>query len=434
MKIFPESWGLKPLNEVCNEVVDCINKTAPVVDYPTDFKMIRTTNVRNGRIDLGTAKFVVESTFKKWTRRLKPKRNDVVLTREAPLGEIGLMRTDEKAFLGQRTMAYRANPRSLNQIFLYYSFQGYTLQSQIKSLGSGATVEHLRVPDAEKLKIPLPPPPIQKKIAAILSAYDELIENNNRRIAILEKMAEGIYREWFVRMRFPGHEKVKVVKGAPEGWKVTRLEQFCERVTDGTHDTPKPTLHGFFLITGKNLKDGTIDFEGAYKISENDHINISKRSGLESGDILFSNIGTLGSIAIVTDEIEYSVKNIIIFRPRNNEQSLFLYYLLKEKYVFDQFLLYSSGASQQFISLGTARGFRVFDPGQDLISEFGKMVQPLIQQKMILQSLNTKHKQSRDLLLPRLISGKLDVDKLDITFPPGMRNSGPTEGKEADAA
>src|SRR5690606_13404574 len=115
------------------------------------------------------------------------------------LGEVGLLRTEENVFLGQRTMLYRADPKQLDQHYLYYSMIGPYVQAQIHGQGNGSTVEHLRVPDAEKLKIPVAPLNAQKKIAAILTAYDDLIENNQRRIALLEKMAEEIYREWFVR-------------------------------------------------------------------------------------------------------------------------------------------------------------------------------------------------------------------------------------------
>ena len=106
MRLFPDSWQICEINTICSEIVDCVNKTAPVVEEETGYKMIRTTNVRDGRIDVNETKFVEESVFKKWTRRVLPRRNDIVLTREAPLGEVGLLRSDEKVFLGQRTILY----------------------------------------------------------------------------------------------------------------------------------------------------------------------------------------------------------------------------------------------------------------------------------------------------------------------------------------
>jgi type I restriction enzyme, S subunit len=309
--------------------------------------------------------------------------------------------------------------------FIKYCLDTYKLQ--IRSISQGTTQDNLSLEKLLSIKLKIPSLPIQKKIAAILSTYDDLIENNDRRITLLEKMAEEIYREWFVRLRFPGHEQATFHKGIPDGWEIKELEEFCKRVTDGTHDTPKPTNEGYFLVTGKNIKNGTVDFESAYKISKKDHINISKRSGLQAGDIIFSNIGTLGSIAIVTDDVEYSVKNVLIFKPVDENQSVFLYYMLKEKYVLENLLLHSSGASQQFIGLTIARKFKVFDPGKLLINTFGEFVLPLQQKRLLLIRANSKLKQTRDRLLTRLISGKLSVEDLDIQFPPSMTESVDTE-------
>ena len=106
-------WPLRRIEDLCIAIVDCLNRTAPVVDGPTDFRMIRTTNVRNGWIDLNNARYVDEPTFRKWTRREVPKRGDIVLTREAPLGEVGMIRTNDSVFLGQRTVLYRVAVEAL---------------------------------------------------------------------------------------------------------------------------------------------------------------------------------------------------------------------------------------------------------------------------------------------------------------------------------
>jgi type I restriction enzyme, S subunit len=331
--------------------------------------------------------------------------------------------------LTQREMAFNQDLKALipkenvNSLFLFYSLYGRRFEISKLASESAHGTKKLDTKVLDAIPVFLPDITIQKKIAAIVSAYDDLIENNDRRITLLEKIAEEIYREWFVRLRFPGHEQATFHKGIPEGWEIKKLEDFCEKVTDGTHDTPKPTDEGYFLITGKNLKNGVVNFENAYKISKKDHINISKRSGLKPGDIIFSNIGTLGSMAIVTDNIDYSVKNVLIFRPINENQSVFLYYMLKEQYVLENLLLHSSGASQQFIGLTVARQFKVFDPGQISIDNFGEFVLPLQKQMMSLVKTNSKLKQTRDRLLTRLISGKLSVEDLDIQFPPSMIES-----------
>jgi len=150
-----KGWPRFRISEVCSEIIDCINKTAPTVDGPTPYKMIRTTNVRSGWVNHNNVKYVTEKIFKKWARRGRPHIGDVILTREAPLGEVGLLRSPDRIFLGQRLVMYRADKSKLDNRFLLYSFLENDLQGQIKSLGSGATVEHMRVPDCENLIISL---------------------------------------------------------------------------------------------------------------------------------------------------------------------------------------------------------------------------------------------------------------------------------------
>lgn len=122
------NWQRKKVADLCDLIVDCVNKTAPIVSYETDFKMLRTTNIKNGRIDTQNCRFVEEKTFDKWTRRAKVERGDVLLTREAPMGEVGLVNFDENVFLGQRIVQYRVNPKKLDSDFLLYSFLSPDLQ------------------------------------------------------------------------------------------------------------------------------------------------------------------------------------------------------------------------------------------------------------------------------------------------------------------
>lgn len=413
-------WNIESLNKVCSEVVDCINKTAPVVDYPTPYKMIRTTNVRNGRILLDSVKYVDEKTFKKWTRRFVPRRNDVILTREAPLGEVGILRTDDHVFLGQRTMAYRADPEYLDQFFLYYSLHGHTLQSQIKSLGSGATVEHLRVPDAESLKIPLPPLPTQKKIAAVLSAYDELIENNNRRIAILEKMAEELYREWFVRLRFPGHEKVKVEKGIPEGWKIKSLGDIGRIVTGKTPPTKQKKYYTgkYPFIKTPDMHHNIFILHTEDTLSEYGAKLLSKQI-IPENSICISCIGT-GGVVSVTRKPSITNQQINSVIPTIDSFFPWAFFTIKRQR--EKILVFgTTGTTMTNLSKGKLSMIPILFPDKRIIKKYHEKANPIFNKILVLSRKNVNLKQSRDLLLPRLISGKLDVEELDIRFPPGMR-------------
>lgn len=157
-----DRWEDRKIEDVCESIIDCINKTASVIDEPSPFKMIRTTNVRNGFINLDTVRYVTQETYQQWTRRQITKKGDILLTREAPMGEVGMLATEEYAFLGQRIVSYRTDSKELNNKFLLYAFQSNNLQSQIKAFASGSTVQHMRVPETKVLQVPIPSLSVQK--------------------------------------------------------------------------------------------------------------------------------------------------------------------------------------------------------------------------------------------------------------------------------
>ncbi|MEO0054924.1 MAG: hypothetical protein RLZZ50_871 [Verrucomicrobiota bacterium] len=192
-------WKRVVISEVCELIVDCVNKTAPVVEELTPYKMLRTTNIKGGRIDRENCRRVTKDTYQKWTRRAEVRRGDVILTREAPVGEVGYVDFDDTVFLGQRLMQYRANPALLEPRFLHYTFLSKDLQNQFAAHdGSGSTVSHIRVGDCSKFQINLPPLPEQKAIARILGTLDDKIELNRRMNATLEAMARALFQSWFV--------------------------------------------------------------------------------------------------------------------------------------------------------------------------------------------------------------------------------------------
>ncbi len=222
------SWARKPVSELCILAVDCVNKTAPLAVDATPYKMLRTTNIKSGFIDFDTVRYVEEETFNTWTRRAQPQYGDVIFTREAPAGEVGrFTKRTGNYFLGQRLFLYRPDPNKLDWNYLAYVLQSHAFQGWVNGAAFGATVPHLKVADMEHLEIPAPPLSIQNKIGNILSAYDDLIENNNKRIQVLEEMAQRLYKHWFIDFKFPNHENTQFIQSerghVPEGWAVTNL-------------------------------------------------------------------------------------------------------------------------------------------------------------------------------------------------------------------
>lgn len=196
-----KGWERVRIEDACESIIDCVNKTAPKVDAPTPFMMIRTTNVRNGCVNLESVNYVTEDVYRVWTRRQVPQSGDVILTREAPMGEAGMLLSNDKVFLGQRLVSYRANPAKLNNRFLLYALQSVDLQGQIHALASGATVQHMRVPDSKNLQLPLPGLREQEKAVATLDSLREETQRlesiYQQKLAALEELKKSLLHQAF---------------------------------------------------------------------------------------------------------------------------------------------------------------------------------------------------------------------------------------------
>ena len=307
----------------------------------------------------------------------------------------------------QRTYLIQPLSKDTDTKYLYYSI-GLKLH-QMKANASGTATKFLTQPILNSINIEYRDILEQKRIADILSAYDNLIENNNKRIKLLEQMAENLYKEWFVRFRFSGYENTKFVDDIPSDWQILRMSDFCY-VTDGTHDTPKPVNDdGVPLVTGKCIKNGFIDFNEPYNISYQDHESISKRSGLKTGDILFSNIGTVGTTCLVNYDREFSVKNVIILKPDNIKVSNYLYSWLNSDSIQAIFATQTNGASQQFVGLNFMRRFKILVPNANVLDLYSDRIKPIRTEIVKLHDINENLVKQRDMLLPRLMSGKLEV-------------------------
>lgn len=333
--------------------------------------------------------------------------NDILLSNIRPYFR-KIWYADKNGSCSNDVLVVRAD-EDIDSKFLYYvlsdnnffNYDTVTSKGTKMPRGTQTAIMKYLVPDINVGK--------QRKIADILSAYDNLIENNNKRIRLLEQMAENLYKEWFVRFRFPGYEHIKFIDGIPSDWQILRMSNFCY-VTDGTHDTPKPVTEGGVpLVTGKCIKNGFIDFNEPYNISYQDHESISKRSGLQTGDILFSNIGTVGTTCIVNYDREFSVKNVIIFKPDNTKISNYLYSWLNSDSIQAIFATQTNGASQQFVGLNFMRRFKILVPNENVLTLYSDRIKSIRAEIVKLHDINNNLIKQRDYLLPRLMSGKLEV-------------------------
>jgi type I restriction enzyme S subunit len=303
--------------------------------------------------------------------------------------------------------------------FIYYLLQtlyhsGYMAVFNIQHTGV-SRFQYTSFKNHTELQIPVLP--IQRKIAAVLSSYDELIQNNKRRIALLEKLGEELYREWFVRLRFPGHDKVKVVKGVPTGWQVLPFSQLVdinplERI-DRSGDHPfvgmeDLSLTSLFFTPHETRKGG----QGA-KFRNRDVLFPRITPSVENGKRGF--VMTLEEGQVGLGSTEFIVLRGKVITPEH------IYFLACSSDLRKHAELSMTGASgRQRVQEECFSFFLVKTPPAEIRKQFSDVVRPHFEQIRILSLLTNRLIEMRDLFLPRLISGKLSLEDLDIQFPPEM--------------
>ena len=417
------------MSDICR-IIDCEHKTAPHEE--PGIPSIRTPNIGKGRLILENVNRVSQRTYQEWTRRAEPQPGDLIMAREAPVGNVAIVPRNLKMCLGQRTVLIKPNRQKVSPEFLNYLLNSSGVNSYLLALSNGSTVEHLNVTDIRQLSLPrLPSLPTQQKIAGVLSAYDDLIENNKRRIAILEKMAEEIYREWFVRMRFPGYEKTKFRKGLPERWAYSPSSSVLRIMGGGT---PKTDVIGYWngeipFFTPKDAGSGFYVLDTEKHITE-DGLNKCNSALYKKNTIFMTARGTVGKIALCLCDMAMN-QSCYALEPKHSEDVYFHFLAMKDsiKYIKG---ISKSGVFDNII-VDTFDVIPLLIPTDDLVEKFNKLMEPLFKDLHILITTDSRLIVSRDLLLSRLITGKLSVEDLDIKFPPSMRNTELAEEKEADA-
>lgn len=405
-------WKRVTVAEVCELIVDCVNKTAPIVEELTPYKMLRTTNIKGGRIDREECRRVSKDTFVKWTRRADVRRGDVILTREAPMGEVGYVNFDDSVFLGQRLMQYRANLALLEPRFLFYSFLSKDLQNQFAAHeGSGSTVSHIRVGDCSKFELSLPPLAEQKAIAAVLGALDDKIELNRRMNATLEAMARALFQSWFVdfdpvRTKLDGRTSTGLdtttaalfpsafhetkLGHIPLGWAVGRLGDLCNLKRG--HDLPASAR-----------TSGTIPVISSSGIS-----GTHSETNVRGPGVVTGRYGTIGKVFFV-DTDYWPLNTTLYVEDFKGSPPRFIFHALGEV----DFSNYTDKAAVPGVNRNHLHEDPTVIPPIEVREAFAKTVTPLWSQHTANESQSRTLTTLRDTLLPKLLSGELRVSGLD---------------------
>lgn len=297
-------------------------------------------------------------------------------------------------------------------IYVKYLFD--ELKIYFQQISKGTTQDNLSLDKICRVKLRVPNYETQKKIALVLSTYDNLIENNNKRIKLLEKMAENLYKEWFVRFRFPGYEDVTFENGIPKEWQKVKLEDVLSKIATGLNPRKNFVLGDGenFYVTIKNMADNTVYLDDKCdKVNDVAIIKINKRSDLKTGDLLFSGIGTIGRVCLIdipTDNWNIS-ESVFTMRANQKISSKFLYMLLLSQDVQNYCQSRANGSAQKGIRMGDLRKYMFLLPTKNTMTNFTDQISPILRNVSLLRKENKNLIQQRDMLLPRLMSGKLEV-------------------------
>jgi|SRR5215213_6879289 len=407
-------WPTVRLGDFVDLVSGFPFKSDLFTNKPEDVPLVKGENLHQGYIDWKYAKRWKASEFAQY-ERFQLNQNDVVLAMDRPWIEAGLKfswikRHDPKALLVQRVARMRGI-KGLSTCYLRYIIGSSQFTDYIKPIVTGVNVPHISGQQIKEFEFLLPPLHIQCRIATILSAYDDLIENNTRRIQILEEMVRRIYEEWFEHLRFPGHENVRMVESTfgliPAGWNTATLKDICSFISRGI--SPKYNdVSEQFVINQKCIRDEKLNLRFVRRHS----CNVPSDKVVRFGDVLINStgVGTLGRVAqVYTDVRNYTVDtHVTIVRPRSEIDRDYLgLSLLKLQTHFDRLGFGATGQTE--LSRASVANTEIRLPPANVQDSFSKTVSPMRKNAILLTQKNENLRCTRDLLLPKMISGEIDV-------------------------
>lgn len=416
-KDLPGNWDLIPLKDI-SEVIQ-YGYTASAKSNPLGPKFLRITDIVPLNIDWESVPYCEIAPEKVGKYLLND--GDIVIARTgATTGYAKQIKNQQRSVFASYLVRVRLK-REVDNRYVGMIVESDLYKRYIKTNIGGSAQPNANAKVLTSFQVPLPPLHIQKKIASIIAAYDDLIENNLRRIDILEEMAQNLYREWFVKFRFPGHDKVRFVDSflgkIPEEWDMVPMEDVCARITDGAHRSPKTVEVGYPMASVKDMYGLGLDIENCRRISEVEFMNLVRNDcRMKKNDVLIAKDGSyLKHCFVVEKDLDVALlSSIAMLRPNERIRPHILAMTLREPYVKTRMKGYVSGAALPRIILKEFRKFIIVVPPIELQNEWAEYAEPMIELCWRLIDRNKNLLCSRDLILPRLISGELDVSDLNI--------------------
>ena len=335
-----------------------------------------------------------------------PQKGDLLLTAVGSLGIPFVVKDDSPFYFKDGNLVWLKHFQDIDPIFLYYWIKSENGYNALYNIAIGSAQKALTIAAIKGYEIPLPPLQTQHRIANILSRYDSLIENYQKQIKLLEEAAQRLYKEWFVDLRFPGHENTKIVDGVPEGWERKKVNSIIELQSGFAFKSSTFDDNGTYkIVTIKNVKDGAFDGDNVSKIVAIPD-KMPKHCILADGDILLSLTGNVGRVCIVNGK-SYLLNQRVA--KLATDYKAFTYCLFRSRDMFIEVNNLANGAAQQNVSPIRIGEMKILLPNSELLQEFESIVFKSIARIISLQSQLHLLTEARDRLLPKLMSGDIEI-------------------------
>ena len=338
--------------------------------------------------DVTECDYISEDLYKKVSNEFGvPKENDLLITTRGTIGIPYLYKRTDRFYFADGNLTWIKDfDSNLYSKFLYYWFQSYEGRKKFEALAKGTAQKAVPISGIKTLEIELPSLKSQKRIANILSAYDDLIENNQKQIKLLEEAAQRLYKEWFVDLRFPGHENTKIVDGVPEGWSKTNINEIL-------------TFHRGYDLTKNEMKAGRYPVVGSTTV-----IGYHNEFKINGPGIVTGRSGSLGKYQFIWDN--FWPHNTSLYISDYKDHNIFFVYSLLQTVDFASL---NNGGAIPTLNRNVLSNIEVIEPEKKLQDVFAKIAEPQYQKIRNLEKQNDRLKTARDLLLPKLMSGEVEV-------------------------
>ncbi len=407
-------YEIETINDLCKKITDG-SHFSPEHEDSGEYQMYSVKDMEYNGFNNSNCKMIGKEMFMKLLKSdCRPRKNDILIAKDGSYLKYAFkVREDLNACILSSIAILRPNEKMINPDYFVYLMRSQSIKSAMANYVSGSALPRIILSDFKKMKLKIISDiNVQQKIANILSRYDEAIENNNKRIKLLEQMAQNLYKEWFIRFRFPGYENCEFENGIPVGWKVCRVGEYVKIKSGFAFKSEWWQDEGCPVVKIKDITDGKVDTTGLNYVSE-EHTQKAKSFLLQEGDLVIAMTGaTIGKIGIVPKTEKLFTNQRVgkfFLGDKPFLRMPFLYCLFSQNSTLETvYCLSGASSAQPNISPEQLESIKFINT-DDIVDKFNKKTAPIFKMILKLRENNQKLIKQRDLLLPRLMSGKLEV-------------------------